>query len=340
MAMSYSSDSQSTDSQSLAPIFIVGMPRSGTTLLTSMLSAHPRIAIAPETHYFSYWIREYKTLNLASTKDFELFWQALSRSQRFSYFGIDANTTRARILAKGPLSHRHILSGWLEEYAQRINKPRWGEKTPLHYQSLDHIFTWFPHARVIWMLRDPRAVTASLQKVPWASHYIHIHAQQWHASLTSFEQTWQKDSRVQLLCYENLVQQPEKSLTTLCQFLGETYTPAMLTARSETHTPVINRQGWAVQHLQSALQPISPSAINKWHQALANHQIEIIESLTFPAAADYGYIAHTSTPGTYARLALILEKLQAKFDRKFSYWQTKWMKRPKQSEKHIGAVPE
>ena len=340
MAMSYSSDRQSTDRQSLTPIFIVGMPRSGTTLLTSMLSAHPRIAIAPETHYLSYWIREYRTLNLTSLKDFELFWQALSRSQRFSYFGIDANKTRERILAKGPPSHHHILSGWLEEYANNINKPRWGEKTPLHYQSLEHILTWFPNARVIWMLRDPRAVTASLQKVPWASNYIHIHAQQWQASLTRFEQIWQKDSRVQLLCYETLVQQPEKSLKTLCQFLGETYTPAMLTARSETHTPLINRQGWAVQHLQSALQPVSASAINKWRQALASHQIEIIDSLTFPAAANYGYTAETSTPGNYARFALILEKLQVKLDRKLSYWQTKWMKRPKQSGKHIGAAPE
>ncbi|WP_161634957.1 sulfotransferase family protein [Leptolyngbya sp. Heron Island J] len=338
--MSHSSDSHSTDSQSLAPIFIVGMPRSGTTLLTSMLSAHPRIAIAPETHYFSYWLQEYKTLDLASSKDFELFWQALSRSQRFSYFGIDANKTRERILSKGPPSHQHILSGWLEEYANNINKPRWGEKTPLHYQSLDHILTWFPNARVIWMLRDPRAVTASLQKVPWASNYIHIHAQQWQASLTRFEQTWQKDARVQLLRYENLVQQPETSLIALCQFLGETYRTDMLIARSETHTPLINRQGWAVQHLESALQPISAHALNKWHHELASHQIEMIDSLTFPAAAKYGYTTHTSNPGPYARFNLNLEKLQVKIDRKLSYWQTKWMKRPKQSGKHIGAAPE
>lgn len=340
MAMSHSFDSHFSDGRSLAPIFIVGMPRSGTTLLTSMLSAHPRITIAPETHYFSYWTRQYKSLNLVSPKDFELFWQSLSSSQRFSYFGIDANKTRERILAKGPPSHQHILSGWLEEYANNVNKPRWGEKTPLHYQSLDHILTWFPNARIIWMLRDPRAVAASLQKVPWASNYIHIHAQQWQTSLTSFEQTWQKDSRVQLLRYEDLVQQSEKSLTALCQFLSEAYTPDMLTARSETHTPLINRQGWAVQHLQSALQPISTNAINKWHHDLASYQIEIIESLTFPAAANYDYTAHTSTLGPYARFTFNLEKLRVKLDRKFSYWQTKWMKRPKQSGKHIGAAPE
>src|SRR4051812_2800803 len=34
------------------PIFIVGVPRSGTTLLSAMLGAHPRLVCGPETHFF------------------------------------------------------------------------------------------------------------------------------------------------------------------------------------------------------------------------------------------------------------------------------------------------
>ena len=322
------------------PIFIVGMPRSGTTLLTSMLSAHPRIAIAPETHYLCYWRQEYQALELADPQDFERFWQALSHSQRFSYFGIDAHKTRERILAKGSPCHHHILWGWLEEYARTIHKPRWGEKTPLHYQHLHQLFSWFPQARVIWMLRDPRAVAASLQKVPWASRYMHVHGQQWQESLTQFEQNWQKDARVMLLSYENLVQQPEKSLIALCQFLGEAYTPDMIRARSKTHTPMINRQGWAAQHLNSALQPLSVGAIHKWQHTLANHQIEIIDSLTYPQAADYGYVPRAPSPmGTYARGSLALEKLRVKLDRKLAHWQTNLTRQPRKTGTHIGAGP-
>lgn len=139
----------SPDTPRIAPIFIVGMPRSGTTLLTSMLSAHPRIAIAPETQYLSYWRQTYKALTLSSPKDFDIFWQAISCSQRFSYFGVDATKTRERILSKGSLCHHHIFWGWLEEYAHSLNKPRWGEKTPLHYQHLHQLFSWFPHVQVI-----------------------------------------------------------------------------------------------------------------------------------------------------------------------------------------------
>ena len=334
------SNANTPNSEALAPIFIVGMPRSGTTLLTSMLSAHPRIAIAPETHYLCYWMREYKSLNLSAPKDFDIFWQAISRSQRFSYFGINANKTRERIVAKGFPSHCHILWGWLEEYAHTINKPRWVEKTPLHYQHLHQLFTWFPNAHVIWILRDPRAVAASLQKVPWASNYVHIHAQHWQESITRFEQNWQGDSRVMLLQYENLVQQPEKYLANVCDFLGETYTPAILQIRSAFQTPIINRQGWAVQHLNSALQPISANAIDKWQQDLAKHEIEIIESRTFPYAADYGYVSDSSsTMGAYARLSLSLEQLRVKLDRKLTYWQTKLTKQPKKTGQHIGATP-
>lgn len=332
--------SNSPDSRVLAPIFIVGMPRSGTTLLTSMLSAHPRIAIAPETHYLCYWMQEYKTLNPTLSRDFDLFWQTISSSERFSYFGINANKTRERILSKGSPSHQHILWGWLEEYADAINKVRWGEKTPLHYQHLRQLFTWFPNAQAIWMLRDPRAVSASLTKVPWASNYIHIHAQQWQESLICFQQDWQGDHRIILVQYEELVQQPEECLKAICQRLGELYTPDMLTKRSETHTPLINRQGWAAQHLRSALQPISANTISKWHHDLAQYQIEIIDSLTFPDAANYGYISNVVLPiSTYARFSLKLEKLRVKLERKLAYWQTKLMRQPRQTGKYIGAAP-
>lgn len=311
------------------------MPRSGTTLLTSMLSAHPRIAIAPETHYLCYWMRQYKTLDLSSPKDFETFWQAVSRSQRFSYFGINAHKTRERILAKGVPSHQHVLWSWLEEYAHTINKPRWGEKTPLHYQHLDSLLTWFPNARIVWMLRDPRAVTASLNHVPWASSYAHIHAQKWQESLTHFEQKWQKDPRVMLLQYEAFVQQPESHLIDLCQFLDETYIPQMLTARNEDQNLLTNRQGWAVKHLKTALQPVSAKSITKWQQELAHHQIEIVDALTFPQAANYGYISTTSHPMSLrARLGLALDKLRVKLDRKLARWQKR---RP--SGEHIGAAP-
>ncbi|MEO0869364.1 MAG: sulfotransferase [Cyanobacteria bacterium J06642_11] len=330
--------SNAPDSTSLSPIFIVGMPRSGTTLLTSLLSAHPRIAIAPETHYLSYWQRIYKWLNLSSAQDFALFWQTISCSQRFSYFGIDPNKTRERILSKGLPCHHHVFWGWLEEYAHSLNKPRWGEKTPLHYQHLSQLLTWFPHAQVIWILRDPRAVAASLQKVPWASNYIHIHAQQWQESLHCFEQHWQSDDRILLLQYESLVQKPEQALKTLCQFLGEPYIPGMLTLRSEGHTPIVNRQGWAAQHLHSVLKPISAKAINKWQRDLWQPQIEIIDALTFPAAATYGYLADTSM-GLHAHIILSLEKFRVKLDRKLSYWQTQLTRSPQSTGKHIGAAP-
>ncbi|NEQ53441.1 MAG: sulfotransferase, partial [Leptolyngbya sp. SIO3F4] len=75
------------------PIFIVGMPRSGTTLLTTILSAHPRIAISPESHFLAYWVPKYQHLKLENPNEFQQFWQVLSQSKRFSYFDIDADET-------------------------------------------------------------------------------------------------------------------------------------------------------------------------------------------------------------------------------------------------------
>ena len=113
----------------------------------------------------------------------------------------------------------------------------------------------------------------------------------------------------------------------------------MLTTRSEANNPLINRQGWAAQHLQSALQPISNSAMHKWQRELAKHQIEIIDSLTFPNAAQYDYVASSSTVGAYGRFTLTLEKLRIKLDRKLAYWKTRLTRQPRQTGKHIGAAP-
>ncbi|MEM6253217.1 MAG: sulfotransferase [Cyanobacteria bacterium P01_D01_bin.156] len=321
-----------------SPIFIVGMPRSGTTLLTTILSGHPRIAISPETHFLTYWVPKYSHLDLSKIHDFETFWQALSQSKRFSYFDIDSNKTLEAILAKSSLNHAAIFTGWLEVYAERWQKPRWGEKTPLHYQHLNQLLTWFPNAQVLWMLRDPRAVTASLLKMDWASDYVHVHAQQWCQSTQLYERQWQSNRHVKLIRYEDLVQQPELTLKGICRFLNEDYSEQLLAQRSADNISTINRQGWALSHLNQTLKPLEYSAIDKWQRELWPAHIEIVDSLTGTLQKRYGYAEHTQNSLTlWANILLNLAKLRWKLERKLMVWRTRLLGQSLRRAHDIGA---
>ena len=320
------------------PIFIVGMPRSGTTLLTTILSAHPRIAISPESHFLTYWVPTCRYLELNKTEDFRQFWQILSQSQRFSYFDIDSDKALTNILAKGTPSAATIFTGWLETYAERCHKPRWGEKTPLHYQHLAQLLDWFPNAQVLWMLRDPRAVTASLLTMPWASNYVHIHAEQWQQSTQLYTQQWQADPRVKLVRYEDLVQRTDHTLVGIFKFLNEDYPEGLLAQRSTQSVPTVNREGWALAHLNQTLQPVDATALNRWQQQLWPAHVAIVNSLTNKLQQRYGYTDGSHPPLPPQAMALLkLAKLRWKLDRKLLVWRSKLLGPSSRRAQDIGA---
>lgn len=323
-----------------SPIFIVGMPRSGTTLLTSILSAHPRLGISPESHYLSYWIPNYRHLNLADKQEFQQFWQTLSTSRRFSYFDVDAEIVLARIRAEGGSPcHRTVFTAWMTAYAERIQKPRWGEKTPLHYQHLPQLLSWFPQAQILWMIRDPRAVAASLLDMTWASDYVHIHARQWCESTQLFETSWSQDPRVRLVAYERLVQSPQAVVKELLEFLQEDYVDNLIRQRSTDAMPIVNRQGWALAHLSQALQPLSTGSIDRWRQRLSPSQQAIVNHLTDGVRQRYGYGDPSDLPLS-RRAAAVLRwaELRWRLDRKAAVWRTRLWGKSSRRAREIGAV--
>ncbi|ASC72054.1 hypothetical protein XM38_030080 [Halomicronema hongdechloris C2206] len=272
------------------PIFIVGVPRSGTTLMTTLLSAHARVAISPETHFLDEWLPRYQHWCALERADhFQQFWQNWSSSQRFSYFGVDPEQVFQRLQAQPAINFKVIFQSLLEEYAISQGKSRWGEKTPMHYRHLQTLLNWYPNARVIWMIRDPRATVASLLPLAWASNSARSNAQHWLGSLHLFETRWRRDHRVLLVRYEDLVTVPESTLVQVCKFIGEVYDPSMITNRSEQTCPVINRCSWAERHLKQALQPISQQGLHKWKRRLSRRQVVNIELITRSKLETYGY---------------------------------------------------
>ena len=287
---------------SKSPIFIVGMPRSGTTLVRAMLSSHPRITISPETHYLTVCMRRFGHLDVGCPEGFETFWRQFVQTDRFSHLDIDPDTTKTRILGYGPVTHRTIFTGLMEEFAGRIGKPRWGEKTPGHYLHIDTLLEWFPEARIVYVLRDPRAVVSSMQAVPWGGRDTDQFARQWLQCLRIMAK-WETDERVDVVAYEQLVDDPEQQLRRMCRFLNEEYSPAMCD-RSEANLLLEKRQGWAGQALTEALKPLSRDSISKWRSNLSEYQVAVIEHLARREMLSLGYqpVTRRLTPAQFVRM--------------------------------------
>lgn len=228
------------------PIFIVGCPRSGTTLLSLMLSAHPRIAIPPETRYLipAYRRRrEFGDLNQREAR--QQLARFITTSSQFADLGLDKAAISERI-ASGPPTLGSAAAIVLRAYADRLGKPRWGDKRPGYFQDLDVVLRLFPDAQIVHLIRDGRDCVASLKRMSWFTEDSTAAMVLWVRAMEAGRRARARlspDSYHELR-YEDLVRDPEPALRRLCTFLGEDYADAMAhPARSAPHA-VPERKTW------------------------------------------------------------------------------------------------
>lgn len=304
---------------SYSPIFIVGAARSGTTLLRSLLSAHSRVVVSPET-YFLYYAAAFGGLGECDPGRCDAFWQSYIAHEKFAR--LEVEPARCRELAAAASSYRGIgalFYGMLEAYRERHHKPRVGEKTPDHVRFVPSILATFPDARVVIVQRDPRAVIASqllrmsrsAERDPsieeGTAQNIRLRrvagrALQWNRIYAKLVPEVRTDKRVRIVRYEDLVNDSTHVLQDLCNFIDEPFEENMLTNRSNATVPAwalfekldpVERE-WGEKHHERSLKPIDSVMVEVWTNELAADQIALIEGVCAGAMRDAGY-AFTST---------------------------------------------
>lgn len=218
---------------SSTPIFIVGVPRSGTTLLAAILGAHPRIVCGHETHFFSSSFSE--GLARAICRDPRWpsraidYLHAIPVAQEAvrPIHGFSRDELTAALAARRP-SIPSVLSGMMKLFVQRHGARRWCEKTPDHLPYVARIRSYYPDSPIIRIVRDPRAVAASMRNVPWGPRSLVdsllLYREYEDASAGFFE----RDPRAHTIRYEDLRNDPESTARELCRLVGGEFEPAML----------------------------------------------------------------------------------------------------------------
>ncbi|HET6534205.1 MAG TPA: sulfotransferase [Actinoplanes sp.] len=193
------------------PIFLVGCQRSGTTMLRLVLDSHSRISCGPETRF----LPDLRRIVHAD-------WERLAR------FGFPREDWLRRIA--------EFFGGVHADYAAGRGKARWADKTPLYALSVDFVAEVFPDAQIVHVIRDGRDVVVSHRKrfgywsavkcvVKWP-RYIRA-ARASGARLPS--------AQYHEVRYEAAVADPDKTLRSLFEFLGEPWEEGVLEYAGRAH---------------------------------------------------------------------------------------------------------
>jgi hypothetical protein len=211
------------------PIFIVGCPRSGTTLVQCILSASSEAFSLPETHFFS---------ALLQATGLTPETQVGSEQIRFAseVLRTEAELTLpasfwSTLQSRPGLRALDIFLAVVEHYRPALQPGlRVIEKTPRHVLHLDTIASTFPDAVFVEVVRDPIDVASSLLGVPFeSSRSMLSYAQRWSESIQA-ARAFSRDQpgRLRTIVYEKLVREPLATVRDLCTFVGLRYESAML----------------------------------------------------------------------------------------------------------------
>lgn len=268
------------------PLFVVGMPRSGTKLIRDLLRGHSRIRISPvETNFLPRWAEEWHRYgDLSNRKNFSAFYR---RSLRFPYFLYMQEHTTTPTIAEDVwfAACRRFEPADVFEALVRHDAGAppgsdlvWGDKSPDYTEHVDLLAALFPSARVVHIVRDVRDYCLSLRKT-WGKSMIRG-AQRWADGVTKAHRDAELlAGRYLELRYEDLLSDPECELRRCCDLLGLDFEPSMARLR------------FASEDLGGAKGALDvlPGNTRKFLNALDSPTKARIEAIATPALREFGY---------------------------------------------------
>ncbi|MFP4643765.1 MAG: sulfotransferase family protein [Spirochaetales bacterium] len=268
--------------------FIVGVGRSGTSLLQSMLAAHPRVSCLPETSF----IRR-RVLH----RSLESIYKKHGRNGAVHALAHDAYFARTRLVASeivagavgqgGSLDaavYRHMLTSYANERTTLV-----GDKDPRTIEYLPMLARVLPDAHVIHVFRDPRDVLVSKKKAAWSKEghvWKHVFANRVQFRIGRTLGPALFGERYHEVCYEQLIASPETVLSRLCANLGIDYDSRMLSFGDAAENLV---SGSEMSWKKETLGPLLTQNTGKWKSELHPKEVLLTELCCSEAMARGGY---------------------------------------------------
>ncbi len=220
------------------PLFIVGMPRSGTKLLRSLLNRHSCIRLTMvETEFLPYWVKNWDRFgDLSDKKNFEKFYNFSIKLPYFRYMRDNGKLIscsdwyeRCSIFSISDVFEALIKN----DVGIKDKSQIWGDKSPSYIRHIRLIKEIFPYAKFIHIIRDVRDYCLSINYA-WNKNMLRA-AQRWTDNVMQcrIDATSFQDDYLEIR-YEDLISDPESILIKICKFLGLNFEQNMLQLNKPT----------------------------------------------------------------------------------------------------------
>ena len=290
------------------PIFVVGCPRSGTTLVQCILSASSQAFSFPETHFFS-WVLPSLGVGPHARITPEQLRVARAELEHEAQLMLPDHVW-LELEARGDLRALDVFLAAVACYCPGGDL-RAIEKTPRHVLHLETIGEVFPDARFVNIVRDPIDVASSLLRMPFeSSRSMLSYAQRWMESIQAARAYARAHpDRLHTVTYELLVREPEAQVRRLCAFLDLPYEAAML---NEFGREAARNVGRSEDWKRDIERGVIVDRKGVWRTRMTPGGAWLVAQATRPHRREYGYVDRpVATPGSIA--AAIVREARIRF---------------------------
>ena len=293
--------------------FIVGRPRTGSTLLQLFFDAHPNVQMPSECMFIGQLYPRFKNIQIWTPDLINDFIEGLKFTYLFTPDKFNLAQIKQDLLSNIQFLDiqtvfRIVIKNYNTVYPKKEIMIH-GDKNPFYSQIFHFIFSIFKNAKYIHLVRDPRDNHISLFNSRIFTPSIAYNTKIWKRSAMVLE-AYKKifPARFYTLRYEDMVTDPEKYLMEICVFLGIPYAPEMLTfqSHSDRFTKVVFASDFYLKKFHtSILEPVNTKKIGLWKIKLRKRDIISAELMAGKFLELYQYERMYRKPNKFSSFYLI-----------------------------------
>lgn len=271
------------------PLFLTGMYRSGTSLVSQVLNNHPKLRVIYDNlHFFRFYLGKYLPIR---DRYADIVREAEQRLNGRWGIHVPADRILERLGCNPHLELKDVYDAiMVETFCHGREDIRWGEKSLIQWSNIPLFLQMFPTGQTIQIIRDPRDVLASYREhtneTPFRyldAVFAYLHCLNWAATTGASL----ADDRYMLLRHEDLVTHPEETARKMCAFLRIPYDPAMFDFsgyKDQRGDPWDGGSSFGDSH-----QAITPVSVGRWRSKLQPFETAFAESVLGDLLPAFGY---------------------------------------------------
>lgn len=255
-----------------------------------MIDLHPELAMPLETRFVleSWPLRAaFGDLRHEANRRRLASWIFMRRESAAHRLGLERSAAIERLSDAAP-TFGSVLGLPFVLHAEAQRKPRWGDKRPSYAQRMDVVWSLFPNAQFVNLVRDPRGCVASMRKLGWWRGKVAPAIALWERSVGTVDEWRPRLAEDQLLDvrYEDLIGDPEGTLARIVRFARLSADEAAIAGMLRYHERGERLSRRYHAHLS---QPLDPARLTGWREELRPGQVTLVEEATRASMARLGY---------------------------------------------------